>query len=552
MPVWSRIDRALKRAPRAPWPRKTNYEKPQQENPDKQDTPPSLEALNLQSIDNYEGKLREEATRKVPGGGRVSKEWYKVVQEFDEWLEGYDDRAMQVENQAGDRVSFPLETSYHSAYARRMYAKLKTLEEQVASEWDDPHVVMLTRTTSKTDADGNPRPPAEHLRELKESWKPMYDKLRYTFRDDRMEYATIMEPHKDGYAHAHVAVFVDRPVDVEDFEGIMEAHVEACTNAGEKAHDPANGAVSVNANIKDTDDLGNCASYLAEYMNLYEDPEAGPDGEDAVVDEAPEDARHIKRFYALCWATATQRVRFSQGANEIVREAWSDDEEEDNVEGNRATVPADDPRDVFELWEQAKDPDVDVVEVCRCEIRGGEGLTLFECARWEIVDCDHWQTFRWVELDDEGNVTEEGDEFTPEYTDPMMELRPPGREVYEHQPPDAHEEGDLFDLADVEAEPGTLRRVWQFENPLTLDEIDREQQALPEPTAQEKRERAMRQKIEHELRLDDERAELPEQIDRDDAPELDAREPVEKRLNLPDELLTEPTEPPAYSDLYRA
>jgi hypothetical protein len=231
-------------------------------------------------------------------------------------------------NGHGDTVTGSDPNRFMPDYADKQYAKLKDLERGVRADFEDLHTAMLTLTASSTDDEGNPLPPVDHLDELLESWGPVTRALRREMEGRRYERLAILEPHKSGYIHIHIAVFVDGMIRPETFAPVIDAHLRNCDLAGEDAHqidpedddlrgaegyevDPTdpdeNGVVSVHDVGDDRDDgeLENLGTYLAEYLGTY--------GDDPL--DAPERQQMAN---ALLWATGRQRWRPSNGAQEYM------------------------------------------------------------------------------------------------------------------------------------------------------------------------------------------------------------------------------------------
>ena len=54
---------------------------------------------------------------------------------------------------------------------KKQYAKMKAFERGAEEDYgEDLTTVLLTLTASTTDADGEPRPPVEHMRDVLEPW----------------------------------------------------------------------------------------------------------------------------------------------------------------------------------------------------------------------------------------------------------------------------------------------------------------------------------------------------------------------------------------------
>jgi hypothetical protein len=205
---------------------------------------------------------------------------------------------------------------------------------------------MLTLTQSNENANGNYRAPGDHLRELQEAWTDVdYHALRNLMRREGYEllteenipagpdpeelgpehlpskwwtFAVVLEPHKSGYLHLHVAVFLDagpdKGLDPSEYAPVLEAHQRRLSGAGPDAH-TVDRAVSTNrldGQIDLPDENGgvadrpveNLSSYISAYIAGYGDP---------VEDRS---AQEIAAFSAI-WSTGSQRTRFGNGANAL-------------------------------------------------------------------------------------------------------------------------------------------------------------------------------------------------------------------------------------------
>ena len=215
------------------------------------------------------------------------------------------------ENSAGETAQGSKPHRFDPEYADKQYAKLKDLERGMSEEFGKRlHTAMLTFTASSTDHQGNPLPPVDHLDGLLESWDAIRRALDRVLDGRRYERLAILEPHKSGYIHIHMAVFVDGPVKASTFDPVIESHVENCDLAGWSAHDlEDDSTISVRhagADRNDLDDqLDELAIYLAEYLGTY--------GDDPL--DLPE---HVQAANAVLWATGRQRWRPSNGAQEYM------------------------------------------------------------------------------------------------------------------------------------------------------------------------------------------------------------------------------------------
>lgn len=257
-----------------------------------------------------ERRLRNEAVQEVAGEPQA-RPWYAVVDEWRSWYDDYRRSHIEYESPDGETTRTRLENSYQPQYGKRYYARFKDLERGIQRRWGDVTTVMLTFSASTLNAEGFPRCPADHMRDVAEGWNTARKRLHKVLGDRTWEYARVWEPTSGdghgpaGYGHLHVAVFLEDAGDLEaeDFRPVMESYVGECGPAGWEAHRPdppeGDGAVSLN------DDVQNLGSYLSEYVGIF-----GKEALDRPVSE--------QAFYAVTWATGTRRVDFSNGAQEII------------------------------------------------------------------------------------------------------------------------------------------------------------------------------------------------------------------------------------------
>lgn len=241
--------------------------------------------------------------------------WREDVWRWRDWYEDSRDSAAVFENVDGDRVKGSDPNRFHPDYGDRQYAKLKDLERGVRDDYGRRlHTAMLTLTASSAPAErgGGPMPPVDHLDGLLASWDAVRRELSRVLDGRRWEYLAILEPHKSGYLHIHIAVFVDGKVTREDLAPVIDAHLCNCGLAEREAHDVSDDStISVRwAGREDRDQgddhLDELAIYLAEYLGTY--------GEDPL--ESPE---HVQMANAVLWATGRQRWRPSNGAQSYMR-----------------------------------------------------------------------------------------------------------------------------------------------------------------------------------------------------------------------------------------
>jgi hypothetical protein len=268
-------------------------------------------------VENEHGQVAPLVAPNVEASdGRVkSRPWYRIVRQHTDWYKGYLNSHIEFESPDGETVRAPLENSYQPQYGDRYYAKLMDLKRGIERRWSDMSIVMLTLSASTLDRQDRPRPPADHMTDIREGWETARKQLYHAVDGREWCYARIWEPTTTegqgpaGYGHMHIAVFVRDPDDsvtAGDFTPFMRSYVSNTPPAGWDAHRPvvggSDGAVSVTHELEEA----NAASYVSEYIGQY--------GEH--LHERP---AHERAFLATAWATETKRVTFSNNAQELIR-----------------------------------------------------------------------------------------------------------------------------------------------------------------------------------------------------------------------------------------
>jgi len=269
--------------------------------------------------------LREEV--RDPGAleGDRPVTWREAVWDWREYIEDTEDVDAVFQNrETGQYHSGSSPHRFDPEYSDKQYAKLKDLERGLSEDYGKRlHTAMLSLTASSA-PNGEPLPPVDHLNELDSSWEAVRRALARELEGRRWEYLAILEPHKSGYLHIHIAVFVDGKVTENTFAPVIEAHLRNCDIAGRDAHDldhpnPEKRPVSVrhagaDRDLDDEDQLDELAIYLAEYLGAY--------GEDPL--DLPE---HVQMSNAVLWATGKQRWRPSNGAQQYMQAFPKEDPE---------------------------------------------------------------------------------------------------------------------------------------------------------------------------------------------------------------------------------
>jgi hypothetical protein len=243
--------------------------------------------------------------------------WRESVWRWRDYIEDSQETAAVFENEYGDRVLGGDANRFMEGYSKKQYAKLKDLERGVREDYGKRlHTGMLTLTASSTRDDGTPLPPVDHLDGLLSSWEAVRRALSRSLEGRRWEYLAILEPHKSGYVHVHVAVFVDGVIRREDLAPVIDAHLRNCDRAGEDAHDVTDDSTISVKHVgaeRAEDTIGNLGTYLAEYLGTYSG-------------EALDAEEHQQMANAILWATGRQRWRPSQGAQSYMATNRSDDD----------------------------------------------------------------------------------------------------------------------------------------------------------------------------------------------------------------------------------
>jgi hypothetical protein len=227
----------------------------------------------------------------------------------------------------GEIVTAPYSHRFRQEYTEMQYAKIQGFIRGSLSEYEDPHLVFLTFSTSTTTPGGKLRHPLDHMDEVVETWGDgVYYELNQVMdgarkRDpweprEEWEYLYILEPTTDegtvpgGYAHAHAALVVDGEVESERFESVINRHLAEAPNAMADAHE-FNDAIEVIP----ADELNNPGAYLFKYLGKSWNTEDMEDYEE--------------RFAALLKESERQRFRASNGG-----QRWMQLDEEESEAGD--------------------------------------------------------------------------------------------------------------------------------------------------------------------------------------------------------------------------
>ena len=275
-------------------------------------------------------ELREEV---IDEDGNV-RTWDVATFAYMNWLEGYteDAGALVFEDEDGERTTVEPNVRFAPSGAKREYARLADLERGLRHEWGEAlHTVMLSLTASSRNVRDGWRCPADHLTDSTASWDAVREAIRRAVDGKEHVVARVLEPHKSGYGHTHVAIFVRGTVRREDFHGAIDAHLRNCPVAERPAHEyedcidvrrvGTEGEREAQEWFGDDDGadvIGNLSAYLSAYMaESFTEPDDRP--------------KHVRRFNALLWATNTRRVSYSQNAYSFMETGRELREEDDDA-----------------------------------------------------------------------------------------------------------------------------------------------------------------------------------------------------------------------------
>ena len=280
---------------------------------DHRERPSNGQILKTPLTDRDGVALREEVRDYGALQGDRPVTWRESVHAFRDYLRDTEDTDAVFKNtETGEYAVGGDPHRFAPEYADKQYAKLKDLQRGLQDAYGKRlHTAMLTFTGSAW-PDGDPLGPVDHLDDLLESWEAIRRELARQLDGRRWERLAILEPHKSGYLHVHMAVFVEGKVTRDDFAPVIEAHLRNCPIAGDDAHDVEDDdTISIrhagaDRDLDNEDQLDELAIYLAEYLGTY--------GDDPL-----EAAEHVQQSNAVLWATGRQRWRPSNGAQRFMR-----------------------------------------------------------------------------------------------------------------------------------------------------------------------------------------------------------------------------------------
>jgi hypothetical protein len=229
-------------------------------------------------------------------------------------------------------AEIPAHGSFAPAYRRKRHAQLKGFEREITTDFEEPVVALAGLTASGVGPDGEPRPPADHMREIAEAWSgsggvrdSLRNRIEHGMGLEPTDWAYIRggEPHPGdgpnrGYHHDHPAVVIDAAAldDGADGEAELEAamraavetHVETCPTAGPAAHDDA--VERVERVEPDGEEGDGAVTEVGAYVGAYIGGEWG--------EEPPEAPIETVVWQATAWATTTQKFTAGRTARAMI------------------------------------------------------------------------------------------------------------------------------------------------------------------------------------------------------------------------------------------
>lgn len=214
------------------------------------------------------------------------------------------------------------------------------------------HVVRRARAFGEH---GQPQPPADHLSDLLKGNGNVNRAYKRHIREKHgLKYArlSVLEPHGNGYAHVHDALWIEDPdgvVSESDIYPALDSHLNAVPQAQPRNHGPSAVDVRHNPDLRrypsDPEDVPPATALPRELtkhlggLSFFED---GVEASENVPNVLQRDRGRI-RFYALLWATARRQWRPDRGVFPRLvgaSQAWYGGVDDDDGDGG--AIPPED------------------------------------------------------------------------------------------------------------------------------------------------------------------------------------------------------------------
>lgn len=271
--------------------------------------------------DGLRGTVGEGDTRSVETVGEAVDTW-------NEYLSAKENSVIPLggETEEGDTATLVLPHTHRwsSSYRRKTYARLKMAEEACAKMWGDSvPSTMLTLTAPHKDSQGNYRPFADVLEDIKDGWDKARRVIRRETEGIHTEYIAVFEPHATGYPHLHVAVFgTARPsLGSKISEYWTERYVDGASKEAQSCEvSRANGR-----------DIDSPAGYLMKYMSKS----LARSGQTDMEKQEHPSVSGYEGFSAMMWLTNKRTWSMSGSLRDAVshlEEEYTDEDEDEEDE----------------------------------------------------------------------------------------------------------------------------------------------------------------------------------------------------------------------------
>ena len=323
--------------------------------------------------------------RKVGLTDNSTATWGDAVDAWEQYIAEKEDQMLVfIDRETGEFSAGMYSHRFRNSYTKMQYAKIQGFIRGALSEYDDPHLGLLTLSNSSLKPNGKPKPPLDHLDELLGSWESVYYELKQVMESVRVsdpwdarewEYLWILEPHTDegrvpgGYGHVHIGIVADGDLEPERFESVISKHLVNCEGATADAHE-----LDDSVEVKPAEELNNPGAYLWKYLGQSWDVQEMEDYE--------------KRFAALLRESGRRRLRASEGA-----QRWMQRPESESAKGDYTFAGVGSAEAVSELLSEYDDHD-DFKIATEMSVRGWlneRSYTEFDPgARWDdTVEVSH-------------------------------------------------------------------------------------------------------------------------------------------------------------------
>lgn len=268
--------------------------------------------------------VTDEKTPNVSEGIRRLKSGYgKTEKDFLRYLEHTKGIVFRVQildtgTMKQTEIEVPYVHRWSEIYRRRVLARFYKLQDWWIKE-GRPETTMMTlttyqgstRTTKK--AKGHWVSREESLRMLQTSWRKLRMMLRNRILRKRFDYVYVMENHKSGYPHMHVAIFErftkeqkDKVIELWSKRYRTGSKVRGVQFSEEEGFDDRKNTAMDNSPVRSRNDIQWVGFYLIKYLGkTFTDVGEMTNGE-------------IK-FHALLWMTGARQWNCSRRLSSVMK-----------------------------------------------------------------------------------------------------------------------------------------------------------------------------------------------------------------------------------------